>query len=253
MKLKLSSMLLLGIFILIIGGLFTSGFMLKKQYDTINKKDGFWYYNQIASTPFKHIKIERNSRKKAEDDFYKSVSVTGKITFEVEAGDTYKVVSNPNRNRYIWDSYQEDTLSAKLIDDTLFIKVPMYSNYYDNNRHITYDIRITMPYLASITCVNTSLELIGYNKKSLTIDLSGESVLTFLYGINEMTAINATLKDESKLELPKMLKLNNLGVDLKDKSTLKMPIIGVKSLKLSVEDSTSIEAPSTLFKKGIEK
>lgn len=253
MKLKLSSMFLLGIFILIISGMFTSSFMLKKQYDTINKKDGFWYYNQIASTPFKHIKIERNSPKKAEDDFYRSVSVTGKITFEVEEGDKYKVISNPNKDRYMWESNQDDTLSAKLIDDTLFIKVPNHSRYYDNNRPITYDIRVTMPYLASITCVNTSLELIGYNKKSLTIDLSGESILTFLYGINEMTAINATLKDESKLELPKMLKLDTLCVDLKDKSSLKMPIMGVKSLKLSVEDSTSIEAPSTLFKKGIEK
>ena len=245
MKLKLSSLLLMGIALLIVGGIFASGFVLRKQYDSINKEDKYWYYQKIATTPFKHIKIAQNSLKGG--FFTYSKSVFGQITFD--AGDTFKVISNPKHYRYNWDTDEGDTLSSMLVGDTLFIKVPQHSIYFDDyNRQITYEIRITTPYLASITCINTSLELIGYNKNSLNIALSGESVLTFLYGINEMTSIKATLKDRSKLELPTLLKLDTLVADLKDKSTLKMPIVGIKSFKLSAEDSTSIEAPSRLFK-----
>ena len=115
MKLKLSTMLLMGTAILIVSGMFISSFILRQQYDTINQQDKYWYYTKMSQEPFKHIKIQQNEA----DSTSTIPSVGGTLKFE--EGSSYSVLSNPIRYGYRWDSPLDDTLSVRVINDTLFI------------------------------------------------------------------------------------------------------------------------------------
>src|SRR5689334_8827309 len=54
---KLTTRILICIFILMIAGLLSSNIILKKQYDALDKSDIYWTYNKIMEQPFKYLNI----------------------------------------------------------------------------------------------------------------------------------------------------------------------------------------------------
>jgi hypothetical protein len=254
MKLKLSSMLLIGLALFTIGGIFASGFILRKQYDSRNTSDPYWYYRKLTNEPFKHLIIEQVPLKSdTSNKNNKDISaIFGSITFE--GGSTYSVISSPIDYVYRRNNDYVDTIMCKIIGYTLTILVPSHeTSYFDDNRRVYFDLRINAPQLESITCLNTSSDVIGFNQNNIKIDLIGQSVLSFLDTDKNMTSLKAHLEGRSMLDLSHYRKIHSLDVDLKDHSKLLMPVLPIENLTLLAGDSTRIAAPSSLFKLGFKK
>lgn len=254
MKLKLSSLLLIGLALLIISGILASGFILRKKYDKLNTEDRFWYYKKLTNKPFKHIKIEQipDISDTIADNMGGIPAIFGTLTFE--GGSNYSVVSSPISYSSRQFSNKKDTLICKTEGDTLYIRVPPNETFYSTeNGRVSFDLRLNAPHLESITCLNVSPDMIGFIQNKLNIALIGHSILTFVKNHNEMILIKAMLQDKAVLKLSPYLKIDTLDVNLKDHSKLQMPVLAVENLNLQTADSTSITAPSRLFKKGIEK
>ena len=58
---KISTKILIGLFILLFGGLFASNMILKNTYESRDKTDRFINFNTILQAPFKHIKIAKSA------------------------------------------------------------------------------------------------------------------------------------------------------------------------------------------------
>ena len=244
MKLKLSSMLLIGILAIVVAIMFMSSFILKKQYDSIDLKDRYWHYKTLTTQSFKHIKIEQNFH--VSDSIQTTPSVFGLIDFEV--GDKYIVKANPTNSAFVFNKHEDDTMSTQVKNDTLFIKVPILSSFYNNGKLHTYNLAITAPQLESITFKHVSSDVTGLNQKHLNMVLTGRSIVTFINQFSDMTSIQATLKDKAVLELSPSMKISSLDVDLKNQSKLRMPVRPSESFKFNAGDGTFIEASSKFFK-----
>ena len=54
---KLTTRILIGVFIIMIASLLSSNMILKKQYDALDKSDIYWTYNKVLEKPFKYLNI----------------------------------------------------------------------------------------------------------------------------------------------------------------------------------------------------
>ncbi len=244
MKLKLSTQLLIGVALSAVISSFISGSILRKQYDKIDKTNKYWYYQKIVDQPFKHIKILQNAFNR--DSSNTLPAIYGVIRFE--KGNNHTVLSNRTSYSSRWSKEEGDTLSCKVMNDTLFVYAPYFTTYSQNGKDINYDLVLTAPLLESITCLNVGAEITGLNQDSIYFDLSGRSYVEYPDNPT-MSLIKANIKDRAVLELSPLLKLKKLEVVLKDRSKLKMPIVPAEMFSIDAGDSTAIEGPSKFFKK----
>lgn len=245
MKLKLSTQLLIGVALSAVISSFISGSILRKQYDKIDKTNKYWYYQKIVDQPFKHIKILQNAF--SGDTLNTLPATSGMLRFE--KGNDYSVLSNKTSYGSRWNMEEGDTLSCKVLNDTLFIYSPHYTTYSNNGKDISYDLVLTAPHLESVTCLNVGTEITGLHQDSMHFDLSGRSYLEFRNDYANMNLIKANIRDRAVLELSPLLKLKRLEVVLKDRSKLKMPIVPAETFSIDAGDSSAIEGPSKFFKK----
>jgi hypothetical protein len=261
MKLKLSTMLLIGIALFVIGGIVTSSFMLRKKYDAMNTSDPKWYFIKLTDAPFKHLKIVQNTKPDSLSSTQKEEieAVWGALSFM--ESDTFSVASNPSSVGYKLDTEKEDTIRCKIIEDTLFINVPYHQFYYkDNYRRMSFDLHLKMPNLESLTCDNTSPYILNFNQDKLDIALTKQAHVIFedkdkegKDKVKNMSYVKAQINDKAVLDLSRITQIKNLNIDLKDRSKILMPILAADKLTMRAGDSTRISAPSHLFKQGIEK
>ena len=54
---KLTTRILIGVFIIMIASLLSSNMILKKQYDALDKSDIYWPYNKVHEKPIKYLNI----------------------------------------------------------------------------------------------------------------------------------------------------------------------------------------------------
>jgi hypothetical protein len=247
MKLKLSTQLLIGVALLVVISSFISGSILRKQYDKIDKSNKYWYYKKMADQPFKHIKILQNAFNQS---LYSYPAPSGILRFE--KGIDYSVLSDKINYGSRRNMEEGDTLSCKVLNDTLFICAPLYTSYQNSSKEIGYNLVLTAPHLESITCLNMGTEIMGLNQDSLHFDLSGQSNVEFMNDYAHMNLIKANIKDRAVLKLSPLLKLKKLNVVLKDRAKLKMPIVPAEKFSIDAGDSTAIEGPSKFFKKENE-
>jgi hypothetical protein len=99
---KVSSVILLVTFVLLMTAMFASNVILKKEYDKVDKSDLYWTYEKILEEPFKHLKIEGGN--------------LTNIAFEQNKNPSVRVSQN-------WHGY-EQRLKAFVKNDTLFVKFP---------------------------------------------------------------------------------------------------------------------------------
>ena len=100
---KLSSVILLVTFILLVTAMFASNILLKKEYDKIDKSDIYWTYAKILQQPFKHLKIEGGN-------------VTN-IAYEQSKNSSVRVAKD-------WYGYEKGLVKTYIKNDTLFVKFP---------------------------------------------------------------------------------------------------------------------------------
>ncbi len=177
---KVSSIILLVTFVLLVTAMFASNVVLKKEYDKVDKSDLYWTYGKILERPFKHLKIEGGN-------------VTN-IAFEQSKKPSVRVLKN-------WQGYENNIVKAFVKNDTLFVKFP--NNYKDEyeKRFLGWStlVRIFSPELLSVEGTDTNLGMFKLKQKSITVNLSGKSkfeVESYLYNLD---TLNISQRDSSKV------------------------------------------------------
>src|ERR1700712_4465512 len=137
---KLSSMILLGTFSLLLVAMVVSNILLKKEYDKIDKSDSYWNFNKIPQQPFRHLKIDGGN--------------FTNITFEQSSRPSVSIFKN-------WEGSENNLVKATVINDTLFVSLSVSStdpgerDYMQGNTLV----HISSPELLSVDGWNTNIIL----------------------------------------------------------------------------------------------
>ena len=233
MKIKLSTLLLMGLTILLIGSIFASNYILKNEYLIVSKQKDF-PYTELSNQPFKHLKLIQDQNPDKSES-------SGLLLFETS--DTFSVMSLPT----VWYIGGNDTITSKIVDDTLIISLSHFkeANYASS---ADFNLRIKAPKIESITCVNSNILTANLIPDSIHLSLFGNSIFSFGKKVEKLNSFEVNLYDESVLRLNNVLTINTLNVDMRHKSKLSMLNTQVQNLKFKADDSTLIEAPNTFFK-----
>jgi hypothetical protein len=146
-----------------------------------------------------------------------------------------------------WFVGGKDTITSKIVDDTLIIKLSHYTKF-NYQSHSVLNLRIKAPKIESITCVNSSFIFSYLIQDSLRLSLFGNSNFSFKGNVKNLLSIDANLNDNSVLKMDYLLTINKLNLNIHNKAKLKMANIKIQDFKLKADEGTSIEAPSKFFK-----
>ncbi|WP_147204665.1 hypothetical protein [Segetibacter aerophilus] len=177
---KISSIILLVTFLLLVTAMFASNVLLKKEYDKVDKSDLYWTYGKILEQPFKHLKINGGN-------------VTN-IAFEQNPNASVRVFKN-------WDGYDKGAVKAFVKNDTLFIT---FANTFQNQNERQWlrnstPIRIFSPELLSIDGFDTNIELFKLKQKGIKVNLSGKSMVEVESFLSRLDTLYITQKDSTKV------------------------------------------------------
>jgi hypothetical protein len=208
---KLSSIILLVTFSILVVAMFASNLLLKKEYYKLDKSDLYWNYGKILQQPFKHLKIEGGN--------------FTNIAFEQSNISSVKVFKN-------WVGYQNKVVKAVVNNDTLFIKFSYSTNDLNEREYLRRStmVRIFSPELLSVNGYNTNFELFKLKQKSISINLSGRSKLEVESYINHLDSLHISQKDSSEVVF-------EISPDLKGKKILDSDAI----LSRATEDSRQVK------------
>jgi len=175
---KLTSKILLLIFLLMVAGLFSSNIILKKQYDRIDKADNYWTYNKVLEQPFAHLYITGGN----ETNIY----------FEQSAKPSVRLLQE-------WVKYQRGNVKAQVRNDTLYLNFDfmpesLFEKVWLRNNT---PVRIFSPQLLSVVGYNTHFEMLKLRQKSITINMSGRSKFEIESMYPELDSIHVTQSDSS--------------------------------------------------------
>ncbi|MEO6456468.1 MAG: hypothetical protein ABIN97_20495 [Ginsengibacter sp.] len=177
---KLSSIILLVTFLLLVTAMFASNILLKKEYDKIDKNDNYWTYGKILQQPFKHLKIEGGN-------------VT-RIAYEQSKSYSVRVAKD-------WYGYEKGLVKTYVKNDTLFLKFPnTYKDHYEKS-WLEWNtlVRIFSPELLSVDGFDTNFQLFKLRQKSININLSGRSRLEVESYNNDLDSLHINQKDSSEV------------------------------------------------------
>lgn len=188
---KLTTRILIGIFIIIIAGLLSSNMILKKQYNALDKSDIYWTYNKVLEQPFKYVNITGGNGTN--------------IYYEPSDKPSVRLLQE-------WVNYHNGKIKTSIKNDTLFLNfdyVPanLFEKFYLEN---SAPVRIFSPELLSVTGNNTHFEMQKAKQKSITVNLSGKSSFEIESLYPDMDSINITQSDSSgvKFEMSPDYKIN---------------------------------------------
>lgn len=168
---KLSSVILLTTFSLLLVAMVVSNILLKKQYDQLDKSNLYWNYKKLLEQPFSHLKIEGGN--------------LTQIAFEQNQHASVRISKN-------WRETESNLVKAHVYNDTLFVKFPLVAKDAYEKEFLRWNtmVRIFSPYLWSVEGVNTNVALYKLKQKSISVTLSGKSnvvVETYLHDLDTLT------------------------------------------------------------------
>jgi len=229
-KYKISTIIVISLFVLMVLGVFASNLVVKDVYNKIDHGDLYWNYNPILVQPFKHLKINGGN-------------ITN-IVFEQNPKSSVRVLSD-------WDRYKKDeTFTAAVKNDTLYINFP---NKYDNegqhnwmSRQVL--VRLFAPQLLTINGANTNLLLEKLDQPDINANMTGKSRLAIesnnrsfgSVNINQADSSQVLLKMSPELNGSKNIHIQTLSAGLKDYTLLDMGHAYADKLNLSIADSSAI-------------
>ncbi len=228
---KISSKVLIGLAVFLVGSLFASNMILKKEYENPTKKARFSDYKTILEQPFKHLKIEGGKN-------------CGKI-FILSSDKSEVKVTNRGTN-FVFD------MTDKYIkNDTLFLK---FSEKQRSNSYTYQDgfVCILTPELLSIESENSDLELGTFKQKTLDIQLSNDSYLEVSRDFSDLDLLKVALSGVSHLTFSlngkkasnNIIKAQRVEVDVRDSSKLYMNLLDIKSLKMTSTPNNEVQLSS---------
>ncbi|HEU0063427.1 MAG TPA: hypothetical protein VFQ58_00285 [Flavisolibacter sp.] len=175
---KLTTRILLFIFIVMIAGLLLSNMVLKKQYNALDKSDVYWTYNKLLEQPFKYLNIKGGN----ETNIYYEQSDKPSVRLLQE-----------------WVTYHHGEINAFVKSDTLFLNfdyVPAtpFDKYWLENAA---PVRIFAPQLLYVNGNNTNLEMHRLKQKYIAIRLMGKSRIEAESLFPKMDSISVFQTDSS--------------------------------------------------------
>jgi hypothetical protein len=157
-----------------------SNFLLKKEYDKVDKSDTYWTYAKILEQPFKHIKVQGGN--------------LTTIAFEPSMNPSVRVFK-------MWKGFEDDSVKAFVRNDTLFLTFPENINDPFEKRFMGWNtlVRIFAPELLSVEGNNTNFLIAKFKQKNIRINLSGRSTLEVESYIHEFDNLQINQRDSSKV------------------------------------------------------
>ena len=255
---KLTSTILLFIFLLMIAGLFSSNMILKKQYDAIDKEDNYWTYNKVLEQPFTHLHITGGNGTN--------------IYYEQSSRPSVRLLQE-------WVKYQRGEVKAHVSNDTLYLNFDftpanLFEKFWLKNNT---PVRIFSPQLLSVTGNNTHFEMLKLRQKSISINMSGKSKFEIESMYPDLDSISVRQSDSSAVviemspdyrkkssqterqgkiqfhnadggftvyspqnDFNESMSINAVTANIKDHSILDIGHAQIKKLEVNVSDSSAI-------------
>ena len=178
---KLTTRILIGIFILMIAGLLSSNIILKKQYDALDKSDIYWTYKKIMEQPFKYLNITGGNGTN--------------IYYEQSKKPSVRLLRE-------WVNYHNGEVKAGVKNDTLFLNFDyspanLFEKFWLQNAA---PVRIFSPELLSVTGNNTHFEMQKLKQKSIIVNMRGKSSFEIESLYPDLDSINITQSDSSAVK-----------------------------------------------------
>ncbi|HVX28538.1 MAG TPA: hypothetical protein VHB70_19470 [Parafilimonas sp.] len=177
---KLTTRILIGIFVLMMGGLLSSNMILKKQYDALDKSDIYWTYNKVLEQPFKYLNITGGNGTN--------------IYYEQSDKPSVRLLQE-------WVQYHHGEVKAVVQHDTLFLNFDyspsnLFEKFYLENAA---PVRIFSPELLSVTGNNTHFEMQKLKQKSITVHITGRSKFEVESMYPDLDSVNVYQSDTSSV------------------------------------------------------
>jgi hypothetical protein len=226
---KLSNIILLTSLSIGIGGLVGANYVMKKEFDKIDKTDPYWTYKKIEDKPFTHLVINGGN--------------ISNIIFEESPHFFVKVMNN-------WRGSNDGSVKAKVTNDTLYLDFTnRFQDIYEKFwlRDVV-PVRISAPQLVSANGSNTKLVIDKFNQPELKIALDGDSKIQVNCFRTHFDRIEVNQKDSSlvaftvskELFLPDSINIGEVVARGSGTSLLNLRTATINSLQLDLTDAASI-------------
>ncbi len=242
---KLSSKLLIAVFLILIMGLVASNLLLKKQFDNPETENEFPGYRTLNTQGFKHLNIHTGN--------------AGKIIYEPS-----------NKPRFMVGTYLNDSMlnlmKNKVSNDTLYIEFPkgLVEYLYEKGwREYNVPIRLFSPELLSIQVNDSYLELHKMRQSVYQISLHGKSELKMETKLSNLKDLNLSLADsslvwinydmEERAYAKTPVSIENCKAILSGVSHLNMANSRVNQLQLNANEESSVDLTGYNLKKLISE
>lgn len=228
---KRSTLLLSGLLLLILGGLFFSKYLLKLEYAAIDKSDLFGGFNRVDDLDFSHVFITGGNK--------------GHV--HIETG---------NENKLLIDKQKMESFTYSVKSDTLFIVFdPAYTfesaemeNYWGNREMAV--LIIQGKTIKSLTATNAS---IGMDKNSADIftgKLNGNTNLEITTVSNTSKEIDIESHGVTKLRLNRAgqpANIAQLKLELFDESQTEIYQVSADSSAVHLHSNSRLSVDSSFF------
>jgi hypothetical protein len=235
---KLSNTILLVSLLTGVAGLFGSNYVMKKEFDKIDKTDPYWTYKKVEEKPFKHLVINGGN--------------ISNIFFEQSPHSFVKVMKN-------WRGANDGSIKTRISNDTLYLTfenrfADIYEKYW--LREVV-PVRISTPSLISAEGSNTKLVIDKFNQPTLKIELNGDSKIQVNCFRTHFDKIEVDQKDSSlvaftvskELFLPDSININKVVAKGSGTSLLNLRTATIDSLQLNLTDAAAIALSGYSLKK----
>lgn len=225
---KMSSTILATTLAIGIAGVFGSNFVLKKEYDRLDKSDPYWNFKSINSGRFTHLVINGGN--------------ISNIVLEQSPHNYVKVLGN-------WRGSEDGSVKTHINNDTLYVNfsnqfIDLYEKYWLRD---VVPVRISTPKLYSVTGLNTKLVVDKFSGRNLKIILSGDARIQVNCFTTEFDTVAVKQADSSlvaftvseELFVPDSIHIKRLIASNSGTSLLNLRTASIDSVDLSLTESAS--------------
>ena len=220
---KLSTRLLMGLALVLVGCMFAANTLLKKQYDTLIEHTDKEYpdYEMVLEQPFKHVKIVGGLN-------------FGLIYFESGAQYSLKIGRD-------FSAIAASQVDYSIEKDTLFIQ---FKASEDNNRSAYYydkSFLIIAPNPISFDIITSKLYIRDYNQKTVFVNLSDRSIVDFAAdkGHKSLDSMKITSKS-STFFFKSAVNIQHLAANLEGVGSFDALQADIKTLKINASDDAAL-------------
>ena len=217
---KLSTQLLIGLALILVGCMFASNMLLKKQYDSLVEHTDKEYpdYKTVLEQPFKHVKISGGLN-------------FGQIYFESSSQYLLKIGRD-------FDAIAASQVDYSIEKDTLFIE---FKASEDNNRSAYYydkSFLIAAPSSMSFDVITSKLYIRDYNPKAVFINLSDRSIVDFAADKQHKNLDTMKITSEfSTFSIKSAAQIQHFEANLDRGGQLDLLQADIKTLKINADDN----------------